>query len=409
MNWARIFPLALGTFAIGTDNFIVAGVLPLMAEDLRISLALAGIQATVFSLVYAFGAPVLASLTERLERKTVLLTSMGLFAAANVATALVPDFVSLLVMRAFAAAAAAVFSPIAAAMAAELSHERHRGKAISVVTGGLTVSLVLGVPIGAVIGEWANWRAGFGFVAALGVFCVIGMVMALPKLEGSFAGPRFLERFRPARQADVALALTQSLVIIGSTFVTFTYLAGIIYELDVVGRNLPAAFLLVYGVAAIAGNMLGGRLADRIGALATTKRVVAVLAASLAALSLAAWLAPGPAALITAGVAVAVWGMSGWAFTPAQFSRLAQMCPTQMPMAFALNTSAIYIGAAVGAAVGSIVVSSLSVADLGWVAAAGVLIGLALLHLSGGPVVSAPPLHHDTRVAGPGAMAKKTV
>lgn len=409
MNWARIFPLALGTFAIGTDNFIVAGVLPLMAEDLRISLALAGIQATVFSLVYAFGAPVLASMTERFERKTVLLTSMGLFAVANVGTALVPDFVSLLIMRALAAAAAAVFSPIAAAMAAELSLERHRGKAISVVTGGLTVSLVLGVPIGAVIAEWANWRAGFGFVAALGVFCMLGIAVALPKLEGSAAGPRFLERFRPAGQADVALALTQSLVIIGSTFIAFTYLAGIVYDLHVAGRQLAAVFLLVYGVAAIAGNMLGGRLADRIGALATTKRVVAVLAVSLGALSVAAWLAPGSAALITAGVAIAAWGMSGWAFTPAQFSRLAQMCPRQMPMVFALNTSAIYIGAALGAAAGGIVVSSLSVAHLGWVGAAGVLLGLLLLHLSSDRAASVPPSRQDARIVGSGAMAKKTV
>lgn len=384
MNWARVLPLALGTFAIGTDNFIVAGVLPLMADDLRVSLAVAGIQATVFSLVYAFGAPILASTTERMERKVVLLVSMGLFAIANLGTVLVPDFLSLLVMRGLAAAAAAVFSPIAVAMAAELSPDKHRGRAISIVTGGLTVSLVLGVPIGAAIGELANWRAGFGFVAFLGVACMAGSAIALPRHAGS-GGPGFLDRFRPVAQPEVGLALVQSLVIIGSTFIAFTYLAGIVSRLDSAGRNLAAVFLLVYGLAAVAGNMLGGRFSDQIGGLVTTRRVVAVLAISLATLSAAAWLTPGSIALAVGGVAIATWGLSGWAFTPAQFARLAEMCPTQIPMVFALNTSAIYVGAALGAAAGGVVVASLSVTDLGWVAAVGVLAGLALLYLPSTP------------------------
>ncbi len=382
MNWIRIFPLALGTFAIGTDNFIVAGVLPLMADDLHVSLAVAGIQATVFSLVYALGAPILASVTERVERKRILLASMGMFTIANAGTVLVPDFATLLVMRVLAAAAAAVFSPIAMAMAAELSGDAHRGKAISVVTGGLTVSLVLGVPVGAILGEMASWRAGFGFVATLGLICMIGSALTLPKCAGS-DGPSFLERLRPATQPDVGLVLIQSLVIVGSTFIAFTYLAAIVSELDGSGRRLAAGFLFVYGVAAMIGNLLGGRSADRIGGDSTTKRVVLVLAASLAVLSVATWLPSGTMALAVGAAAVAMWGLSGWAFTPAQFSRIAAMCPTQMPMAFALNTSAIYIGAAVGAAVGGIVVTALSVTALGWVAAIGVLAGFALLHLSG--------------------------
>lgn len=381
MSWTRILPLALGTFAIGTDNFIIAGVLPLMADDLRVSLAVAGVQVTVFSLVYALGAPLLASMTERMERKTVLLASMGLFAAANVGTALVSDFTMLLVMRVLAAAAAAVFSPMAMAMAAELSTDAQRGQAISIVTGGLTVSLVLGVPVGAFIGELSGWRAGFGFVAFLGMACVVGSAIALPRHAGG-GGPGFMERLRPAARPEVGLVLTQSLVIVGSTFIVFTYLAAMVSALDGAGRHLAAAFLLVYGIAAVTGNLLGGRAADRIGGLATTKRVTVVLAVSLAALSAAAWLPPGSAALAVGGIAVAVWGLSGWAFTPAQFSRLAEMCPAEMPMAFALNTSAIYIGAALGAAAGGVVVTEFSVTALGWVAAAGVLSGIALLYLS---------------------------
>lgn len=381
MKWTRLLPLALGSFAIGTDDFIVAGLLSLMARDLRVSIALAGVQVSVFALVHALGTPIIASFTQQVERKRVLLISMGLFVVANVLTALVHDFGTLLVMRVLAAAAGATFSPVATAMAAELTEPEHRGKALSIVTGGFTVSLVLGVPIGAAIGSLSGWRAGFFFVAFLSTACVIGMAAALPRLTGS-PGPSFRERFRPATSPDVALALVQTFVIIGVTFIVFTYLGSLVSALDAEHRNVAAPFLLAYGLAAMGGNVTGGRLADRWGGLPTAQRAVVVLGLALASLSLVTWLPAGPVALGVAGLIVVIWGFSGWSFTPAQFSRLAQMSPTQMPMAFALNTSAIYLGVAFGSFTGGLVIEKLSVFSLGWAAGIGEAIGFTLLLMS---------------------------
>jgi predicted MFS family arabinose efflux permease len=378
MNWKRLLPLALGTLAIGTDDFIVAGLLPLMAEDLRVSLAVAGLQVVVFSLVHAFGSPILTSLTARMERKTLMLSALALFTITNALTALVNDFGMLLVMRVVAAAAGATFGPVATAIAAELTEPEHQGKAISVVVGGHTVSLVLGVPVGAAIGALMGWEAGFIFVAILSSIAVIGIMVTLPRRPGASA-PSLREQFRPATSPDVALALVQTFVIIGSTFIVFTYLGSLVSALDAEKRNLASGFLLAYGVAAVVGNQVGGRLADRWGGLRTALRAVTVLGLMLACLSLVSWLPPGPSALAAAGAAVVIWGFSGWGFTPAQFSRLAQMAPTQMTMAFALNTSAIYLGAGAGAYVGSLVVDTSSVFALGWTAAGGELLGLLLL------------------------------
>lgn len=349
-----------------------------MADDLRVSLAVAGTQVAVFSIVYAVGTPILASLAGGHERKRILLLSMGVFVLGNVAAAVVSNFGVLLVMRAVAAAGAAVFSPVATATAAEVTDPAHQGKAISIVTGGLTVSLVLGVPVGALIGDVASWRAAFVFVAVLGVASVIGLMFTLPPTHGS-PQPGFRERFLPARRTDVAVALLQSFVIIGSTFIVFTYLGSIVSALHPEGRNLTAAFLLGYGVAAVAGNLLGGRQADARGGLPTAIRAVAVLAWALASLSVISWVGSGAGALVAAAIAVTVWGLAGWAFTPAQFSRLGSMCPDEMPMVFALNTSAIYLGSAAGSLVGSAVIAGFDISMLGIAAAAGVVIGLVLL------------------------------
>jgi predicted MFS family arabinose efflux permease len=390
MKWTRLLPLALGSFAIGTDDFIVAGMLPLMARDLHVTVALAGLQVTVFSLVHAIGTPIFASFTQQIERKKVLVMSMSVFILANVLTALVSSFGVLMAMRVLAAASGAIFSPVATSMAAELTPPEHRGKALSIVTGGFTVSLVLGVPIGAAIGDLAGWRAGFIFVALLSVGCVAGMVAALPRLESS-AGPSFRERFRPAASPEVALALVQTFLIIGVTFIVFTYLGSLTSALDSEGRNVVAPFLLLYGLAAVGGNVVGGRLADRWGGLRTALRAVFVLGLSLAGMSMVGWLPSGPSALAAAGLVVVVWGFSGWSFTPAQFSRLAQMSPQQMPMAFALNTSAIYLGVAFGSFVGSLVLAKFSVFALGWTAAMGEAVGLLLLLASYRLPASAPP------------------
>ncbi|MER7081185.1 MFS transporter, partial [Saccharopolyspora kobensis] len=164
----RVAVLALGTFAVGTDAFVVAGVLPEIAADLDVGIAQAGQLVTVFAIAYAVLSPVLATLTGAWPRRAVLLTALAVFVLGNIATALAPSYATVLATRVLAAAGASMFTPIAGAAAASLAPEGQRARAISLVVLGLTVSTALGVPLGTLLGSVTSWRGTMWFVAALG-------------------------------------------------------------------------------------------------------------------------------------------------------------------------------------------------------------------------------------------------
>ena len=151
--------LALGAFAIGTEGFMIAGLLPALARDLNVGLPAAGSLVTAFSLVYAICAPVMAVLTAGVERRRVLALAIGSFALANLLAALAPNYSSLLAARLLLALSAASFTPAATGYAATLGGGRRHGLAISIVTNGLTLAIVIGAPFGALVGQGSGWRA----------------------------------------------------------------------------------------------------------------------------------------------------------------------------------------------------------------------------------------------------------
>src|SRR5215472_2689518 len=178
--WFRILILALGTFAIGTDGFVIAGILPSIAHDLGMSIALAGLLVTAFSLAYALGSPVLATLTGHIARRRLLLLTLISFVLANVLAAVAASFAVLLMARVLAALSASLYTPSASAVAAVLAPKEKRGRALSLVTAGLTITTVAGVPLGILIGTQLNWRATFVLVALLGVIAFVGVLALFP-------------------------------------------------------------------------------------------------------------------------------------------------------------------------------------------------------------------------------------
>ncbi|WP_150130577.1 MFS transporter, partial [Streptomyces sp. 150FB] len=174
--------LAVGMFAIGTDGYVIAGLLPPMSRDLGVSESAAGQLVTVFALAYAVGAPLLGIAIGGLRRRPVLVGSLTLFAATNVAAALVHSYAAMLAVRVVAALSAAVFTPAAAAVAPELVPVGRRGRALGTIGAGTAVATALGVPLGTLIGGAYGWRATFLAVAALGVPAVVGVVALLPAL-----------------------------------------------------------------------------------------------------------------------------------------------------------------------------------------------------------------------------------
>ena len=218
LNW-----LTLGAFAIGTEGFMIAGLLPALARDLNVGIPAAGHLVTAFSLAYALGAPVMAVLTAGLERRRLLAIAMGCFALANLLAALAPGYVGLLAARLLLALSAGTFMPAASGYAAALGGPERRGRALSKVMNGLTLAIVAGVPLGALVGDGFGWRATFLGVAGLAALSLLGILARLPH-QPPGATASLGERLALAKRGDVLAVLATSVLTVAGTFTVYTYL-----------------------------------------------------------------------------------------------------------------------------------------------------------------------------------------
>lgn len=369
--------LALGTFAIGTDGFVIAGVLPGIARDMHVTLAAAGLLVTAFALAYAVGAPLLTAAAARAERRGVLVAGMVVLAVANAAGAVGHGYGWIMAARVGAAIGAALYSPIALATAVQLSKPAARGRAISVVLGGMTASLVTGVPVGAFLGALGSWRWTLWFVAVIAAASAAGIAVLLPRVP---AAPVSSLRARIAllKRAAIAANLAATFLWITGAFALYTFIAALLSAATGWQGAPVSALLLAYGVAAFAGNAAGGRMADRWGATRSIAMALTSLMLSMSALGWAAHIGP-PAGRLVAIASVIAWPAAGWSLTPAQSHRLVGLAPAAGPEVLSLNTSAVYLGIAAGAALGGVIIRHLDVAWLGPAAAALQLLALTIV------------------------------
>ena len=377
----RLIVLALGTFAIGTGSFVFAGPLEAVARDLSVSVGAAGNLVTVFAVTYAVSSPVLVTLVGSAAPRRVLVAAMAVFVLANAAAVAAPTFGLLLLCRILAACGAAVFTPTALAVAAGLASPQERGRSLSVVTGGITISFVIGIPLGSIIGTYSGWRMTFVMVAALGVVAVLGIRALLPDVESPPVvglGDRVDTLSRPP--VVVALCLT-TLGLMGA-FVVFTYIGPLLARITGFGGAGVSGLLFLFGVAAIFGNSLGGHGADRF-AYARLMTVVLILL-SLALLGFSVLVLFSGSALAVPGTlaVLALWGVAGFALVPLQQYRVVQLAPRTRNVALSLNASAIYFGQGAGAGLGALALGYGSLATLGWTGSLCILAALAVLLLT---------------------------
>ncbi|MFT9820892.1 MFS transporter [Lysinibacillus sp. NPDC056185] len=372
MNY-RLFILMLGTFIIGTDDFVIAGLLPSIANDMNVTIAAAGQLVTAFAIAYAIGAPILGTLTFNMPVKTLLVLSMFVFTIANGLSAIVPSFELLFVTRVIAALAAAVFTPLAMAASTSLVPDIMRGKALSFVIAGITIGLILGAPIGTWIGNSITWRYSFVFVAAVSLVTAIGVLIFLPKIERE-ASVSIKEKLKSFNKIIV---LTLIVSIIGTTggFMTYTYIAPIITEITNV-ENI-SIYLLLLGIGALFGNLVGGYLTDRIGAPKTLKLSLLGFAILLAAFSMLTFLNPSTLAIILVGLISVLWGIPGFGMNPALNAYLISLNPKQSSMILSFSASALYMGIGLGAFLGGVVINLSSINYVG--ISSGVLVFVALM------------------------------
>ena len=371
----RLLVLALGMFAMGTDNFVVAGILPAVAQSLGTSVSLAGQMVAVYALSFAIMAPVMAAVAGAWPRKLLLVCALGIFVVGNAISALATDLPTVLFSRALAGLGAAMFAPTALGVAASLATPERRGQALSIVTAGLAGATALGSPLGTFIGGFGGWRATLWFVALLGALAMAGvwqMLRAVPSPER--IGVR--ERFAPVRDARVALALLTNVFTNGGLLMVYTY-AGLVLDRVTGGdERVLAGVLLFWGVAATVGNLLSGRLVDRFGSRSVLNAALLVAALNFCLLPWAG------AHMATAVLSLTVWGLCGWGVIVPQQHRLVKIAPRQAPLLLALNNTATYGGLACSSMLGGAVLLVIDPHYLSLVGAFMVALSLALAEVT---------------------------
>jgi predicted MFS family arabinose efflux permease len=375
-----IYWMALGTFAIGTEGFMIAPLLPRLAGDLSVSVAEAGQLVTVFALTYAVSSPILTALGGALNRRRLLVFAMIGFAAANVFAFAAKDYWQLMAARVLLAVAAGLYVPNANALAGALVGPERRGAALAIVSGGTTIAVALGVPLGSIIGAKFGWRAMFAGVGVLALIATLGLLVGLARDVGSKLPVTGLsERLGVIRQPGVLRTLLVTTLWATGAYTVYTYIATLLYATAGIEGPYLSAVLFVWGLSAAAGVFAGGALSDKHGPESVIVLALLCLALAFASLSASATLLAKAAAVGPALVAVVVWGLSAWAFFPAQQTRLIGVAGMRVaPIALSLNASFMFLGFSLGAALGSLTLTYAAPSALGLVGGLCVLSSLLL-------------------------------
>lgn len=375
---ARTILLGAGAFAVGASAYMVAGVLPEISSEMGVSVGAAGQLATAFSLAYAIGAPIVATLAGRWDRRTLLVAALVTAAVGNALTALAPTYPLLFAGRIVAALGAAAYTPAATMVATSFYPPEQRGRAVAIVFGGLTLALALGVPAGSILGGPLGFRGVFALVAAAALLAALGVRLLVPAVP---APPplSLAQRFSVIRDRTVQAVLVVTVLGVLAVMSVYTYVVPLLGAFTGVTGAGVSGLLLVYGVGALIGNNLGGRASDRFGPRRTVLVVIVAFVTGLATLPLTLTTVPGAVA------ALLVWSIATWAFNPPFQSLILDIAGEQGALALSLNASAIYLGAGLSGVVGGLVVNGPGVAVLPLVGAAiGILSGIVFVSRVGG-------------------------
>lgn len=373
--------LALGTFALGTDAFVISGVLSKVATSLNISLSTAGLLVTFFSGVYAISAPVSAVLTGNMGRKRVLQLALTIFILANVLAVFAPDYGTMVGARVLAALGAGLYTPAATAAASSIAKPEERGRALTLVISGLTIANAVGVPLGTFIGQAVNWRVTFAVVAALGLIALAGLTRAFGDIP-SLGVVSLRDRISAAAIKGVPATLLSNLIAICGIFTLYIYLAWFVDRVGGLTGTALTLIYLIFGLMAVVCSFTAGWLIDHFSPARIATLSLAGVFVVHAAFAVTAWAVNGStsgstAAAYAIGVLVALWGLTSWLFNPAQQKRLVAAAGSRAPVVLSLSASSLYAGQALAGVLGGVLVKHGPV-SIAVAASACVLIALAV-------------------------------
>lgn len=376
-----LLALTISAFAIGTTEFVIVGLVPTIAEQLSISLPSAGLLVSIYALGVAVGAPVLTALTGKLPRKKLLTGLMVLFTAGNLLAWLSPNYETLVVARLVTGLAHGVFFSIGSTIATSLVAKEKAASAIAIMFGGLTVALVTGVPLGTFIGQHFGWRETFLAVSFIGIIALISSMILVPKNIPTRAVASLKDQLKVLTHSRLLIIYAITALGYGGVFTAFTFLAPMMQDLAGYSPQAVSWILLGYGVSVAVGNIWGGKLADRHGAVPALKFIFAALAVLLLLFQFTA--SSHTAALVT----VLAMGIFAFGNVPGLqvyvVQKAQEYTPNAVDVASGLNIAAFNIGIALGSVIGGQTVQRFGLAQTPWIGAVIVVGALLLIGLSG--------------------------
>jgi predicted MFS family arabinose efflux permease len=369
-----VLSLSVGAFAIGVTEFIVVGVLPAIGADLHVSLDAAGALVSLYALALALGTPLAVLGLSRLPRKQVLAGLMAVFLLGNLLAAFSTSYGVLLAGRVITAVAHGAFFGIGATVAASLAPKGQAGRAISVMFGGLTLAMVLGVPLGSFLGNLMGWRLPFFAVAAMALGGLLAMLRWLPSGVAQAAGGKASTQLAALADRHILTMMAVTTLGFGSIFAAFTYVTPILTDIAGFSATTASALLIVFGAATFAGNLAGGYLSSHMGWQRSLRMLLVLLAVTHAGLAVSLHT---PWALVPL---LFLWGMFSFGLSPGlQAGMLAtaeHYTPKAVDFASGLNISAFNFGISLGSSLGGLMVARSLMGATPW---AGVAISLAAL------------------------------
>jgi DHA1 family inner membrane transport protein len=362
-------------FLIGVGVFVIIGILEPLGDGLGIAPEQAGILMTIYALSYAVLSPVLVSFTGNIGRRRVMTFGLTLFLIAGLLSALATTLTTLSIARVLAAAGAGMFTPVGAAVVAGLYPAEQRARVLAAVMFGFTLAQVLGVPAGSWIAYTFGWRYAFWGVVAINIPAIY-LIWTFVPAGLTFQATTFKDLKDTLKDLRMMFAIAFTGLYLGSVYVLFTYMTPLFSQQMGMGRDLITLTLLISGLGAVVGNLLGGFMADKLGWFITLK---ALCVAQMIVMPFYSFLPISLPAFFTLTV---VWAIIGWSFMAGQQMRLIGLAGPKAPVVLALTAASIYIGAAIGSAVGSIIITYYGFSGLGIAAAGCASLALANIILS---------------------------
>lgn len=369
-----VFALAIGAFAIGVTEFATMGLLPMIAEELGITVPQAGHAVSFYAIGVVVGAPLITTIAAHMDRKLLLLCMMGLFALGNLASMLAPTATLFNIARFVSGLPHGAYLGIGAVVAASLVPANRRGRAMSRVMLGLTIANIFGVPFAAALGNMFGWRSAYALVAALGVLTVIMVAIAVPRVSvGAGEVPSARGEIKALGRVQIILTLVAGSVGFGGMFAVYTYITPTMTDVAGVPETAIPWVLAVYGLGMTAGSLIAGPLVDKsiersgIGGMILSAIVLSVFGAftHIAAVAI---------------IALFLIGIAGSMITTSLQMRLLRDSHDAPSLSAAMNHAAFNLANALGAWLGGIVITAgLGYRAPAWVGVALCLAGLIVL------------------------------